>query len=145
MQITTVHTLPVERAKLFDALLNPDLIQKCIDGCDRLQPAGEDSYTTNLSLTVAGFRANAAGKVSITDKNPPESFTMTIEGRGAPGFVKSTSRISLNERGDQTEILCEAEAEVGGLVASVGPTLIQATVKRMMEDFFKKMSAQVAA
>lgn len=143
MHITTVHTLPVERVKLFQALLKPDLIQKCIDGCDRLQPAGNDTYHTTITLTVAGFRAQAAGTVSFADQNPPESFTMTIEGRGAPGFVKSTSRISLTDRGSQTEVLCEADAQVGGLVASVGPSLIQATVKRMMEDFFKKMSVLV--
>ena len=141
MHFTTVHKLPVDRVKLFHALLNPDLIQKCIDGCERLQPAGVDTYHTTIALTVAGFRAQAAGTVSITDKNPPESFTMTIEGRAAPGFVKSTSRISLADRGGQTEVLCEANAQVGGLVASVGPSLIQATVKRMMDDFFKKMSA----
>ncbi len=140
MNMTVTHTLTIPRPMLFDALVNPELIPKCIDGCGPLQPVGKDAYTAQMAMTMAGFRAVVNGQFVIEEKRPPESLIMTIEGRGSPGFVKARSRVTLNERGAQTEVQCLADVQVGGLVASVGTTMIEATIRRLLDDFFVKIA-----
>ena len=65
---------------------------------------------------------------------------VAFEGKGGPGFVKSTAQIELVDKGQETELRCESEAQVGGMIAAVGSRLIEAVGKKMMDNFFKKFS-----
>jgi len=96
-----------------------------------------------LKIGLAGLKGNYVGKVQLKDQKPPESYTLLIEGRGAPGFVKGTARVQLIDQADQTELHCEADAQVGGLIAAIGSRLIEATAKKMMDEFFRKFAEQV--
>jgi carbon monoxide dehydrogenase subunit G len=68
---------------------------------------------------------------------------LIIEGKGAPGFVKGSAKIRLTEKGTGTELHCEADAQVGGLIAAVGSRLIEAAARKMMDDFFRKFGEQL--
>jgi carbon monoxide dehydrogenase subunit G len=118
-------------------------LQRVIDGCEKMVKTGEDSYDAHLKIGLGGIKGNYVGKVQLKDKNPPESYTLVIEGKGAPGFVKGTARVQLSDKGGQTELRCEADAQVGGLIAAVGSRLIEATAKKMMDEFFRKFGEEV--
>ena len=78
--------------------------------------------------------------MQLKDKKPPESYTLIMEGKGGPGFVKGTAKITLTGK---TDLRCEADAQVGGLIAAVGSRLIEAAAKRMMDEFFRKFGEQL--
>ena len=90
------------------------------------------------------FRSGSyTGKVQLRDQKPPESYTLVMEGKGAPGFVKATARIQLVDRSEKTELHCEADAQVGGMIAAIGSRLVEATAKKMMDGFFRKFGEAV--
>ncbi len=140
MKLTGSYNFTAPREKVFAALTDPGVIQKCIDGCEKLTATGEDSYDAHLKIGVAGLKGSYVGKVQLKDKKPPESFTLLLEGKGAPGFVKGTAKIAL---AGNTELRCEADVQVGGLIAAVGSRLIEAAAKKMMDEFFRKFAAQL--
>src|SRR5262249_38295585 len=88
---------------------------------------------------------NYVGKIELRDKQPPASFTLLISGKGVPGFVQGTARLQLTEHGAETELRCEAEAKVGGMIAAIGSRLIEASAKKMMDEFFRKFAAKIKA
>ena len=45
--------------------------------------------------------------------------------------------------GDVTRIACEADVQVGGLIAAVGSRLVEAAAKKLADDFFKELSVQL--
>src|SRR5438093_987113 len=143
MKLTATYTLPHPPEKVFAALIDPAIIQRCIDGCEKLVKTAEDNYDAHLKIGVAGMKGSYVGKVQLRDKKPPESFTLIMEGKGAPGFVKGTAHITLTAKGNQTELHCDADAQVGGLIAAVGSRLIEATAKKMMDEFFRKFGEQL--
>jgi carbon monoxide dehydrogenase subunit G len=143
MKFQASYTLPAPRARVFAALTNPDIIQKCIDGCEKLVETGENSYDAHLKIGVAGLKGSYVGKVQLKDIKSPESYTLIMEGKGGPGFVKGTARIRLTEKGNETELHCDADAHVGGLIAAVGSRLREATAKKMMDEFFRKFGEQL--
>ena len=104
---------------------------------------GDDSYDAHLKIGVAGLKGSYVGKVQLRDKVPPERYTLTMEGKGGPGFIQGTAHIKLAAKGDGTKLDCEAEAEVGGLIAAVGSRLIEAAGKKMMDDFFRRFGEQI--
>jgi carbon monoxide dehydrogenase subunit G len=78
------------------------------------------------------------GKVQLKDILAPETYTLLIEGKGGPGFVKGAAKIRLTDKGDTTELHCDADAQVGGMIAALGSRLIEPAAKKMMDEFFRK-------
>src|SRR5215510_6378319 len=145
MKLSAAYQLAAPREKVFAMITDPAVLQRCIDGCEKMLQTGEDSYDAHLKIGVAGLKGNYVGKVHLKDKKAPESYTLILEGKGGPGFVKGTTLICLAEKDGQTELSCDADAQVGGMIAAIGSRLIEATAKKMMDEFFRKFAEQVRA
>ena len=48
--------------------------------------------------------------------------------------------IRLLPKNKGTELQCEADAQVGGMIAAIGSRLIEAAAKKLMADFFRKFA-----
>jgi carbon monoxide dehydrogenase subunit G len=145
MKLIATHSIAAPREQVFAAITDPVVLTKCIEGCEKMVLTGEDTYDAHLKIGLAGLKGSYVGKVRLTDKKPPESYTLILEGKGAPGFVKGTAKIQLADQGSQTALHCEADAQVGGMIAAIGSRLIEATAKKLMDDFFKKFAAELQA
>ena len=143
MKLSGTYEINAPRDKVFAAITDPNVLQRCIEGCEKMVKTSENSYDAHLKLGVAGIKGNYVGKVQLQDVKPPESYTLVMEGKGAPGFVKGTARITLVDKGEKTELRYEADAQVGGMIAAIGSRLIEAVAKKMADDFFKKFAQQL--
>jgi carbon monoxide dehydrogenase subunit G len=143
MKLTGTYTIPAPREKVFAMITDPAVLQRVIDGCEKMVKTGENSYDAHLKIGVAGLKGSYLGKVQLRDLKVPESYTLVIEGKGGPGFVKGIANLALTEKDGQTGVQCEADAQVGGMIAAVGSRLIEATAKKMMDEFFRKFAEQV--
>lgn len=143
MKLSATYTFKSAQEKLFSALVDPAVVQKCIDGCEKMEKTGEDSYDAHLKIGVAGIKGNYIGKIRITDQMPPESFTLHAEGKGKPGWVKGMAKFHVLPTEGGSEVRCDSEGQVGGLIASVGSRLIEAAGKRMLSEYFKKLGEQI--
>ena len=143
MKLTGAYTINAPREKVFSAITDPAVLQRCIEGCEKMVKTAENTYDAHLKLGVAGIKGSYIGKVELKDVRPPESYTLLMEGKGAPGFVKGTARISLLPQDQKTELRYEADAQVGGMIAAIGSRLIEAIAKKMADDFFKRFAAQM--
>ena len=143
MKLTALHILPASREKVFAAITDPAILQRVIDGCEKMVKTGDNSYDAHLRIGVAGMKGVYVGKVQLKDLQAPESYTLLIEGKGGPGFVKGTAKVVLVEKGESTELKCEADAQVGGMIAALGSRLIEPAAKRMMDEFFRKFGEEL--
>jgi len=143
MKLSATFTFKTAQEKLFWALVDPAVVQKCIDGCEKMEKTGEDSYDAHLKIGVAGIKGSYIGKIRITDQRPPESFTLHAEGKGKPGWVKGMAKFHVLLKDEGSEVRCESEGEVGGLIASVGSRLIEAVGKKMLNEYFRKLGQHI--
>jgi|ERR1043166_3120349 carbon monoxide dehydrogenase subunit G len=145
MKFSLTYTFPAPREKVFGLITDPAVLQRCIEGCEKMVRTSEDTYEAHMKIGVAGLKGNYVGKVQLKDQKLPESYTLVIDGKGGPGFLKATARINLAEKADATLLNCDAEAQVGGMIAAIGSRLIEAVAKKMADSFFKKFAAEVNA
>lgn len=140
MKLSGTYTIATPRDKVFAAITDPTVLQRVIDGCEKMVKTGEDSYDAHLKIGVAGLKGSYIGKVQLKDLKAPESYTLIIEGKGGPGFVKGVAKIQLTDKAGSTEVQCEADAQVGGMIAALGSRLIEPAARKMMDEFFRKFS-----
>ena len=62
----------------------------------------------------------------MTDRRAPERYTLTVNGRGRPGFVNGSATLTLTEAdgGAQTRVDVAGRAQVGGTIARFGQRLL---------------------
>jgi carbon monoxide dehydrogenase subunit G len=94
---------------------------------------------------VGGVKGTFEGKVRLSDKKPPESYKMAVEGAGGPGFIRGETVITLTENGSGTKVSYTADLQVGGLIASVGQRMLGGVSKMMADKFFTTMSSLLQA
>jgi carbon monoxide dehydrogenase subunit G len=133
------------RQKDWQFLDDPERLAKCLPGCENLEPDGVDRYKMSLKFGIAAITGKFAGSVSLSEKLPPSSMQMKVDGKGAPGFMNGQGRLTLTEAAGGTDLSYTGEAHVGGLIASVGSRLIEATAKKIIQQFFECAQKQLAS
>ncbi len=144
MDMTGEYRIPAPRQKVWDALNDPEVLKRVIPGCEELIRVSETELTAKVTAKVGPVSAKFTGKVTLSDINPPESYKINGEGQGGvAGFAKGGAEVRLTEDGDDTILTYTANAAVGGKLAQIGSRLIDATAKKMANDFFGKFADEV--
>ena len=99
MKLTSHASVPAPRSAVFAALVNPEVLQRSIPGCEALVATGPGTYEAQLRIGVAGLKGSYKGKVTLTDERPPDSFSLSFDGKGGPGFVRGTALVRLSLEG----------------------------------------------
>ncbi|HXH82481.1 MAG TPA: carbon monoxide dehydrogenase subunit G [Candidatus Tectomicrobia bacterium] len=140
MKLEGSYEIPAPRQRVWDAFLDPERLRQAIPGCDKLEAIGEDEYRATMKVGVGGVKGTFEGKVRLSDKQPPDSYRMAVEGSGGPGFIRGETTISLADSGPGTRVSYAADVQVGGLIASVGQRMLGGVAKMMADKFFTRMS-----
>ena len=141
MKIEGSYTFNAPRDKVWQTLLDPNIMAQCMPGCESLNEIAPDQYEATMKVGVASVKGSYKGKVSIKDKQPPSHYVLTGEGSGGPGFMRGEVAIDLEEQNGQTLLKYRTDAQVGGIIASIGQRMLNGVAKMMVEQFFKKMES----
>ncbi|MDQ6704471.1 MAG: carbon monoxide dehydrogenase subunit G [Acidobacteriota bacterium] len=136
-------SLPQERA--YELLRDPEVLAKCIPGCDELKQSAPDEYEMKMKLAIASVQGLFTGKVRIADQTPPHSFRLIVDGKGKVGFVKGEGLLTLSSAAFATDVSYEGEVNVGGMIAGVGQRLIDSSAKFIIKKFFDNIEAAATA
>lgn len=147
MDMTGEYRIPASRQKVWEALNDPEVLRAAIPGCESIEKLSETEMTARVSARVGPVAAKFAGKVTLSDLDPPNGYRISGEGTGgAAGFAKGGATVTLADDGAGGTVLSyQAEAQVGGKLAQIGSRLIDGVARKMADDFFGRFSAAVAA
>ena len=135
MKLTGTAILHAPASQVWAALTDPAVLARTIPGCDRLEPAGPDSYRFTITAGVASIRGTYTGVVALTEQHEPTSLVLTARGAGAPGTVATSIRITLIPAGITTEVSYDADAAIGGFLAAVGQRLLVSVAGLLIGEF----------
>ena len=141
MDMSGEYTIPAPREKVWEALNDPEVLKQCIDGCQSLEKTSDTEFKAKVTAKVGPVKATFNGTVNLSDIDPPNGYTISGEGQGGvAGFAKGGAQVKLSGEGNETVLNYEANAEVGGKLASVGSRLVLGVAKKTADDFFSKFS-----
>jgi uncharacterized protein len=145
MDMTGEYRITAPREQVWAALNDPATLKASLPGCQSLEKVSEREFAATVVAKVGPVQAKFNGNVTLSNLNPPESYTISGEGKGgAAGFAKGGADVRLVEEGEITVLTYTARADVGGKLAQLGSRLIDGTAKKMADEFFDNFSKQVA-
>lgn len=145
MKVAGDYTFDGPQQLVWDTLLDPEVLASVLPGCEKLDLVGENEYEGALKIKVGPVQGQFMGKVKLEDIQPPDAYTMQVDGRGAPGFVKASGHLKLAASGAQTVVSYEGDAQVGGRLASVGQRLVESSAKAIIKQSLDGLNASVQA
>ena len=145
MKIHGTHQIHAARERIFAALVDPQILQHCIPGCESLEKSGDNAYVATMKAGIGSVKGTFKGNVRLEDMHPPLHYRMIVDGKGGPGFVKGTGEFDLSESDGQTSIAYTGDMQVGGVIASVGQRMIEAAAKMLAAKFFTELEKQIGS
>lgn len=146
MQMNDSRRIPASKEMVWAALNDPDILRRCIPGCQSLEMSSPTEMIATVVLKVGPVKATFSGKVTLTDIEAPNGYRIIGEGAGGvAGFAKGGATVRLEEESPGVTILhYEADAQIGGKLAQLGSRLIDSTSRKLAANFFESFAAVVA-
>jgi uncharacterized protein len=145
MKLDGTYSIRYPRADLWRLMIDPEVLCRCVPGCENLEALPDGSYKMTLKAGVGSIKGVFTGSIRLEEMREPEHFKMLVDAKGAPGFVKGVGTLDLAEVSPETVVTYSGDVSVGGTLASVGQRMIQSSARMMAAQFFAGIEAEAAA
>jgi uncharacterized protein len=142
MKLDGTHQLHAPRERVYQLLTDPEVLKRCIPGCERLEQTADNTFSVTMKAGVGSIKGLFNGTVRLENLRPPEHLRIVVDGKGTPGFLKGTGDLDLSQENSTTVVKYAGDVQLGGTIASVGQRMIQATAKMMASQFFTALEAE---
>ena len=144
MELEDEIIINAPKDKVYAALNNPEVLQKCIPGCEELIKHSDTELEAKVVLKVGPVKARFNGNVQLDPAGAPDAFSLTGKGNGgAAGYAKGGADVTLTAKGETTILRYTAKADIGGKLVQLGSRLIQSTAKKLAAKFFNSFATVV--
>ncbi|MDX2501029.1 MAG: SRPBCC domain-containing protein [Deltaproteobacteria bacterium] len=128
--------LPVQ--KIWNSLLDPEIIGRCIPGCEKVEPVNDTEYDSIIKAKV-GFMAVRFKVKTVIEEMVLHKLIRTVgegkETRNLGQFKQKTS-INFNVLSEaETEISYQSDVSIVGKLATFGDRILKAKAKEVGKEF----------
>ena len=150
MKLEGEYVFNGSQEEVWELVRDPEVLATALPGTQSLDQVGENEYEGEMNVRIGPVGGVFSGKIIVSDEVPPESCTLTVDGKGKPGFANGVGHVNLIPQEDGTTLMkYEGDVQIGGRLASVGQRLLDTTSKSMirqgLETLNQALEARVAA
>ena len=144
MDMNGEYRLAAPRSKVWQALNDVEVLKQSIPGCEEIEKTSDTEMTAKVTAKVGPVKARFAGKVTLSDLDPPNGYRISGEGEGGvAGFAKGGATVALADKDGGTLLTYNVEAQIGGKLAQLGQRLINGSAKKLADEFFANFAKAV--
>lgn len=148
MDIKGSQKIHAPRERVFQALLNPEVLKNSVPGCEGAEfedtPQGR-LLRLNISPNIPGLKGPYKVFLQARDVVAPSHLVLVAEPTSSIGSVKAACTIDLADEGASTELTYAAHANMEGKIAATPEFVVKPAVKSALDSFFKNFEKQVSA
>jgi carbon monoxide dehydrogenase subunit G len=145
VKISGTATINAPQAQVWAALNDIDVLARVVPGCEKLEQIAENQFEGVVKLGMAGIKGVYSGKIRLEDVDVPRYYKLVAAGKGSNGVVDAVGTVELETMPDgKTLLKYGGDAQIGGMLASVGQRLIEGAAKQLIGQAIKALEAQIA-
>lgn len=146
MKIEGEYMFDGTREQVWDVVRDPEVLATALPGTQSLEQVSENEYQGEMHVRIGPVAGLFSGLLVISDEVPPESLTMTVEGKGKPGFVKGTGSVQLiSQQANKTLMQYQGDMQIGGRLASVGQRMMDSVTKSLLKQGLDSLNQALLA
>jgi uncharacterized protein len=146
MEMTGEQLIHASQAKTWAALNDPEFLKACVPGCESIERTSDTDFAVQMTARVGPVSAKFKGRLTLSNMNPPHSYSIAFEGQGGvAGFAKGSADVSLAPETQHTRLAYKVKANVGGKLAQIGSRLVDAAANKVANDFFTAFNEKMTA
>lgn len=144
MKISGESTINATQLQVWTALNDIEVLARVVPGCEKLEQVGENQFEGTVKLGMAGIKGVYSGKIRLEDVDAPRYYKLVAAGKGSNGVVDAVGTVELVSQPDgQTLLKYGGEAQIGGMLASVGQRLIEGAARQLIGQSLKALEQQI--
>jgi carbon monoxide dehydrogenase subunit G len=144
MKVQATKSFPLPRQRVWDALMNFDLLGRTLPGVQRMTPVSDEKCEMDLKVLVPAITGRYTGEVEVIEKNPIDSYRLLGNATGRLGWVRGEARFELADEADGTKVDALMDFATGGPLSSVGARFMEPIARGMLRDFFENFEREIA-
>lgn len=129
--------------EVWDLLMDPQSLARCIPGCENITETGLGRYRATVSVAKGPFNGRYQLEVTLTDLDPVRSYRMVIEGIGSAGFASGDAQITLEPGRGTTTVRMAGTAEAKGIMGRIAQGLVGDKSQGLLDRFFSCLQEPV--
>ena len=150
MKLQGEYVFDGSRAEVWELVRDPEVLAAVLPGTQSMEKISDSEYKGQMHVRIGPVSGVFAGRVLVSNEVAPESYTLTVEGKGAAGFGNGSGDVQLVDQGDGTTLMkYDGELQVGGKLAGVGQRMVETVsnsmIRRGLESLSKALQARLAA
>jgi len=145
MDIEGTYTLQASPQDVWSCLMDQQTLQHAIPGAERLEALGEDTYDIAMHIGSSPLAGFYHGHVTVTERQYPSSYHLTIECEGSQRTINGEGSIHLNEHGENTIIAYKGTLHLSKLATPLPIPVIKGAAKMLIQQFFTSLADGLSA
>lgn len=143
MKLNGTHKFKANSSRVFNAILDPSILQQCIPGCESVKVLDTTSLQVNVSTSLPGLKGPYGVVVNLLQRQEPHLIVLGVKRQGRGGSIDATANINIADEADGALITYDANAELSGPIAiagTVGKPVVNSTLSTVFQNLDKALS-----
>ena len=145
MKLVGEYRFETPREQVWKALLDAEVLSRCLPGFERLEEVGENDFEGALDMRVGPVQGKFQGHLTLSELDPPSGYRLQMKGQGPAGFVNGKGTLTLEDEGDGTLLQYDMDAQIGGKIAGVGQRLLYSSARAISDQALAELGKIVSS
>lgn len=143
MKLNGSHKFKATSLQVFNAILNPAILQECIPGCNSVEYLDPFRIQANITTPLPGLKGPYGAVIRIAQRQEPNVLVLEVNRKGTGGSISATSQISIIDEQDGAILTYDASADLEGPIAIANNPIGQGITKNSLKSFFERLDRTI--
>jgi carbon monoxide dehydrogenase subunit G len=130
------------REKLWEFIIDPAKISKCLPDLKNLHIESADKFVAIIRVGVGPIRTDFKFRIEIVGKEPLNHVMLRAVGSGSGSSITLDTAIDLKQIPDGSQLFYRSDVKVAGMMASLGQRVIKETADKTISGIFECIKNQ---
>ena len=143
MKLNGSHKFKANSWQVFNAILNPAVLQSCIPGCKSVEYLDPTSLKASITTPLPGLKGPYGAVINISQRQEPNVLVLQLNRQGTGGSINAISQINIQDEHDGALLTYDATADLAGPIAIANNPIGQGITKNSLKSFFAKLDQTI--
>ncbi len=100
MKLNGSHKFKANSWQVFNAILNPAVLQSCIPGCKSVEYVDPTNLRASITTPLPGLKGPYRAVINISQRQEPNVLVLHVKRQGTGGSINAVSQIIIQDEQD---------------------------------------------